>query len=151
MLSAAELVRTFADIVSKNGNLLLNLGPMADGTIPELQRERLLALGRWLEANGEAIFGTRPWSRAEGRTREGIRLRFTGKKDALYAILLEPPRPGAVTIESLIPGPGTTIHLLGQEGPLAWEPAGRDLAITWPGGLPDSPAYALRLAPPPRA
>lgn len=59
-LSVQELVHSFVDIVSKNGNLLLNVGPMADGTIPALQRERLEGLGTWLRVNSEAIYGTRP-------------------------------------------------------------------------------------------
>ncbi len=57
----AELVRLLADVVSKNGNLLLNIGPRADGTIPEGMQTRLLELGRWLKKNGEAIYGTEPW------------------------------------------------------------------------------------------
>jgi alpha-L-fucosidase len=55
------LVGDLMDIVSKNGALLLNIGPRADGTIPEEERDILLGIGRWLEVNGEAVFGTRPW------------------------------------------------------------------------------------------
>ena len=79
MLSAEALVKMFVDIVSKNGNLLLNIGPMADGTIPNLQMERLKGLGAWLAVNGEGIFGTRPWQISEGTTREVISLRFIKK------------------------------------------------------------------------
>jgi alpha-L-fucosidase len=61
-LSAKELVHSFVDIVSKNGNLLINVGPRADGSIPEIQAERLRALGAWLDVAGEAIYGTRPKS-----------------------------------------------------------------------------------------
>ncbi len=70
MIPVADLVRMFIDIVSKNGNLLLNVGPMADGTIPETQVSRLRGLGSWLQVNGEAIFGTRPWVRAEGQAED---------------------------------------------------------------------------------
>src|SRR6185503_4313076 len=83
-LSVDTLVRMFVDIVSKNGNLLLDIGPMADGTIPQLQRDRLVGLGTWLETNGEAIFDTRPWLRAEGTasaTSTTIPVRFTQKDD----------------------------------------------------------------------
>ena len=83
MIDATELVRMFVDIVSKNGNLLLNVGPMADGTIPEIQLSRLRALGAWLQVNGEAIFGTRPWVRAEGATEDGTAMRFTRRGDTL--------------------------------------------------------------------
>jgi alpha-L-fucosidase len=146
-LSVEKLVRSFVDIVSKNGNLLLNVGPMADGTIPELQRERLLGLGLWMEVNGEAIMGTRPWRRAEGRTREGIDVRFTRGGDALYAILLHKPRGTQIVIESLHATEGSSVTLLGDGHPLAWKQEGVHLAITLPDRLWDSPAYAVKLAP----
>jgi len=58
----SELVRLLVDVVSKNGNLLLNIGPKADGTIPEGMQKRLLALGSWLKKHGEAIYSTKPWN-----------------------------------------------------------------------------------------
>ncbi|WP_276256664.1 alpha-L-fucosidase [Halomontanus rarus] len=61
-LSGEELVELFVDCVSKNGNLLINVGPKADGTIPDLQREPIETLGEWLSDHGEAIYGTRPWT-----------------------------------------------------------------------------------------
>ncbi len=100
-LSVEELVESFVDIVSKNGNLLLNVGPKADGTIPEGQRTRLEGLGRWLDVNGEAIFGTRPWVTASAETTTGERVRFTSKGKALYLILLDTPKSNEVIIENL--------------------------------------------------
>lgn len=146
MISVAELIRSFVDVVSKNGNLLLNVGPMADGTIPEPQRERVLGLGRWLAVNGEAILDTRPWVRAEGHTAEGVPVRFTQRDGVLYAILLDTPAGDGVTIRSLRVGEGAIVHLLGHEGALRWVQAGPDLTIALPEGLPDSPAVAFRIA-----
>ncbi|MFX1451271.1 MAG: alpha-L-fucosidase [Promethearchaeota archaeon] len=144
-----ELIRMFIDIVSKNGNLLLNVGPMADGSIPEMQVQRLLGLGRWLEINGEAIFGTRPWVRAEGETDNGINIRFTQKKDSLYVILLDTPKSKKITIKSLIIDQKASIHLLGYNSILSWKQKGEHLEITFTKKLEVGPAYTLRIKPKP--
>src|SRR5699024_6318032 len=60
-LDGAALIRLLVDVVSKNGNLLINVGPRADGSVPALQSAALEQLGDWLAAHGEAIYGTRPW------------------------------------------------------------------------------------------
>src|SRR5665648_898593 len=132
MLSIDDLVRMFVDIISKNGNLLLNVGPMADGTIPDLQKERLEGLGAWLAVNAESVFGTRPWQVAEGETREGISVRFTQKPGILYAILLAMPGNAAITIKNLCAGPGMTAKLLGHESHLAWRQSDDGLTINLP-------------------
>lgn len=86
-LKSDELIHLLADIVSKNGNLLLNVGPMADGTIPAIQQECILGLGEWLNKNGDAIYGTKPWNKAAGETTNGIPIRYTTKHNNLYAII----------------------------------------------------------------
>src|SRR5438477_7561448 len=78
-ISSGELIHLLVDIVSKNGNLLLDVGPEADGTIPAVQMERLQALGNWMRVNGQAIYETHPWKRAEGASVQGIPVRFTQK------------------------------------------------------------------------
>jgi alpha-L-fucosidase len=149
MLAPAELIRSFVDIVSKNGNLLLNVGPTGDGTIPVEQRERLLALGSWLATNGAAIYGTRPWSRAEGRAADGTPMRFTQGDGALYATLLDTPPAQKLLIAGLWADTRMRAELLGNAAALAWEQTDAGLAITLP-DLPDAPAHSLRLHPAPR-
>ena len=90
---------------------------------------------------------TRPWRRAEGRTSEGIDVRFTRGGDALYAILLGKPQGAQVAIESLHAIEGGSVTLLGDGRPLAWKQEGEHLAITLPDRLWDAPAYAIKLAP----
>ena len=145
----AELIRLFVDIVSKNGNLLLNVGPRADGTIQAGQIARLRALGDWLAVNGDAIYGARPWQTAEGATDAAIPVRFTSKPDALYAILLGQPAPGPLLLHGLRAGPETTVSLLGNERPLPAEPRGNDISLILPERISPSPAHALRIVPPP--
>ena len=99
LLAEDELIHMFVDIVSKNGNLLLNVGPMADGAIPNNQAERLRGLGRWLDRNGAAIFDTRPWTRADGATTQGLDLRFTKADDTLYVTLLGTPAESEIAID----------------------------------------------------
>jgi len=148
-LSVSELVRLLVDIVSKNGNLLLNVGPKPGGAIPEVQVDRIKGVGAWLAVNGDAIYGTRPWKRAEGRTTEGLSVRFTSKTGSLFAILMETPRGPEVTIESLKAVDGMQVELLGQDAPLDWEHAGSGIKVRLPRQLPDAPAVCLKMTPGP--
>jgi alpha-L-fucosidase len=94
MLSVDQLVDFFVDVVSKNGNVLLNVGPRADGSVSELQTDRVLGLGEWLAANGDGIYGTRAWRVAEGVTADSARVRFT-QKNGRCTPSCSTGRPGA--------------------------------------------------------
>ena len=104
------------DIVSKNGNLLLNIGPKADGTIPREDTEILLEIGEWLSANGEAIYGSRVWRKygegptqvVEGQFSDGIKkeftsqdIRYTCKGTNVYAIVMKCSEDDSYLIPSL--------------------------------------------------
>jgi len=143
-----ELIRLLVDIVSKNGNLLLDVGPEADGTIPPVQMTRLRALGAWLQQNGEAIFGSQPWKRAVGETAEGIPVRFTRKDSAVYATLMDQPKTKIITLKSLSAKPGSQIYLLGNNKPVTWSQQGDDVRVDLPAALPGHYAYVLKIAAP---
>jgi alpha-L-fucosidase len=145
LLSLTALIHLFVDIVSKNGNLLLNIGPMADGTIPQNQRERLESFGAWLDVNGEAIFGTRPWVKAESQTTDGLGVRFTRQGEAVYASILGTPVSRKISITGLHADISTSVQLLGSAGVLHWQQEGDNLTITLPDELPDAPAHCLKL------
>ncbi len=88
MLSGSELITYLADTVSKNGNVLINVGPDSHGAIPQIQQAPLRELGHWMQINGEAIYNTRPWKRFSNNS--GRDLRYTESDDALYAIVTGP-------------------------------------------------------------
>ena len=149
LLSVEQLVHLFVDIVAKNGNLLLNVGPTGDGSIPWSQAERLLGLGGWLDVSGEAIFGTRPWLRASASTSDGQEVRFTRKADAVYAIVLGTPLRERIRISCLTVARDAKIELLGRRGQLSFTSAAEGLEVALPGPGAGSPALALRITPEP--
>jgi alpha-L-fucosidase len=143
-----KLIYLLVDIVSKNGNLLLDVGPESDGTIPPVQMSRLEALGAWLKQNGEAIYDTHPWTRAEGETAQGIPVRFTQTDSSLYAILLGEPKTGVVTIKDLKLSSGSPIYILGQNEPMHWVQRGEDVEVRLPSHLAGRYAYVLKMTNP---
>jgi len=147
-LPADEAIRLLIDIVSKNGNLLLNVGPCADGSIHELQRRCLLGLGAWLDVNGEAIHGTRPWTRAASTTRDGIPVRFAQKQTTLYAMLLETPRETEICIRDLRVAPAAQVRLLGGDSRLDWRQDGADLIVGLAAPLAGGAAHTFAISPP---
>ncbi len=134
-----------ADIVAKNGNLLLDVGPEPDGTIPPIQVDRLHELGVWLKQNGEAIFDTRPWIRATGKTADGIDVRFTTKDNALYAVLLGRPKGNTVTLLDVGASGHSRATMLGSEAGLGTLAQGNDLRVNLPPELPGDYAWVIRL------
>jgi alpha-L-fucosidase len=148
-LSAAALVHLLVDVVSKNGNLLIGVGPLPDGSIPELQRARLTALGAWLDVHGEAVFATRPWRRAEDETGDGRPVRYTRGGDSVFASVLAPARPGELTLPLRLAA-GATLRQLGAAEPLRWRAVAAGCTISLSADTPGSePAHVFRITPEP--
>jgi alpha-L-fucosidase len=162
--SPEVVIHQLADVVSKNGNLLMNVGPRPDGTIPEGAANTLLAVGAWLQVNGDAIYGTRPWRvYGEGPTKfesgsfhdtdskpyTAEDYRFTTKDDALYAIELGWPKSGEAIIRALASGVGTrevaSVDLLGSPDHLAFAQQPDGLHIHVPAEPGGKYAYAYRI------
>lgn len=162
---AEEIIREFADIVSKNGCLLLNVGPRHDGTIPDEAKKTLLDIGRWLDVNGEAIYASRPWKtygegptklaagsfaekRMKGFTAEDVR--FTQKSSAVYAIAMG-WADRQFTIKSLgsaaatSPGKISRVELLGSDEELTWKQQADALVIQTPKQKPCDIAYVFKV------
>jgi alpha-L-fucosidase len=162
--SAEFVVHQLIDIVSKNGNLLMNIGPRSDGTIPDDIQQVLLDVGAWLNVNGEAIYGTRPWrTYGEGPTKVAIGsfhdtdtthytpedFRFTTKSEVLYAIGLSWPPRGEAVIHSLVSTAGSeqvqSVALLGSDAKVQFEQLSDGLHVHLPAQPSSRYGYALRV------
>ena len=163
--TAASVIHDLVDIVSKNGNLLLNVGPRADGTIPEGAIQPLLETGKWLEVNGQAIYGTRHWTVfGEGPTGspKGFHekaqdtytakdIRFTTKDNVLYAICLGRPE-GELVITSM--GARSQVQadkiaavtMLGCDGSLEWSQEEAGLKVKTARLKPCDHAVTIKIA-----
>jgi alpha-L-fucosidase len=142
--SLETLVHSFIDTVAKNGNLLLNVGPRGkDAQIPAPQIARLRGFGNWLRANSEGIYGTRPWTRAQGQTTDGLGVRFAAKDGGLYIHLLATPKTGDILIEgSDLPAATRATHLASGSA-VACERTNEGLRIILSGPLAPAPAHGF--------
>jgi alpha-L-fucosidase len=169
--TADSLIQQLVDTVSKNGNLLLNVGPKSDGTIPDEARTILLQIGAWLKVNGEAIYASRPFTVfGEGSTSRRPRdptakgsdiqtftahdIRFTTSHDGriLYATALGWPSDGSLLIHTLyrgnpyLPLPVCRVQLLGSPGDIEFAPQPDGLRLTLPIAAPShEAAYVFRI------
>lgn len=159
------IVTNFVDIVSKNGCLLLNIGPRPDGTIPDEEAEMLRSIGRWLKTNGEAIYGSRPWKiygegpteTVEGHLSEQRNkpmgaedFRYTVQGDQLYVTALgladEYRIKTAGASSEHLDGEITGVELLGYDGEIEWRQDDDALVIQSPGPNVGEYAYVFKLS-----
>ena len=155
--TAAGILRDLVDIVSKNGTLLLNVGPRADGRITTEEETVLREIGGWLKVNGESIYGARTWRKAtegptqveEGQFTDGKDKAFTSedfrfviKGSQLYATCLDWPGSGQVVIRSLAEADAARlpvfhgiirdVRILGEQKPVKWSRDGEGLRVDAP-------------------
>ncbi|MDR1525093.1 MAG: alpha-L-fucosidase [Tannerella sp.] len=160
-----QIVHDLIDIVSKNGNLLLNIGPRADGTITDEQKDILRSIGKWLKVNGDAIYGTRCWKKSGEGDAEPTKgsftdnrataytardIRFTVKGNDLYVIVLNWDDAG-VFVKSLDKAAvsGTKIinvSLLGSGEEIKWKQTDEGLILSFPKNRPCEYAYSFKIS-----
>jgi alpha-L-fucosidase len=139
---ADELIDLLVDVVGRGGNLLLNVGPNADGTIPAEQASRLLSIGWWLRRNGDAVHGTRPLPGAEGRP-----VRWTTDGRAAYAVVDGAPATEAIDLPGTAIADGAVVEQVGRPQPLLWSAGDAGVRVTLPFVPAPEPALALRVHP----
>ena len=154
------VIQMLVDIVSKNGNLLLNVVQRPDGSLDPEVEQMLADLAAWNAIHGEAIYGTRPWlvygeghvKTKGGNFKEDFKytaqdIRFTTKGDALYAIALGWPADNRLVVRSLAPaaGPISSVGLLGYNGKLSWQQTVEGLIVTLPAEKPSPYTVGLKI------
>lgn len=159
--SEKYIINNLIDIVSKNGVLLLNVGPKPDGTLTEQETNVLLSVGAWLEVNGEAIYATRPWktfgegptqvaggsfSDAKDKPFTAEDIRYTSKAGTVYAIALDQPvRPLRCTKLATDAGIIQSVEMVGSTEPIVWKQDAKGLTIQPSRNYPASHAVAYRV------
>jgi len=170
--TSLQVVQMLIDIVSKNGNLMLNIPVKGDGTIDSDETAIVEGIGKWMEPNGEAIFATRPWQTygegpstviAGARSRFGgsvdVRaytaqdVRYTCKGETVYAFVMGWPADGKVALASLAAGSAKfpkqvgKVELLGSKAPVTFTRDEKALTVNLPAEKPNDYAYAMKIVP----
>lgn len=145
IVTTTELVRMLVDVVSKNGNLLIGIGPDEKGVIPEEQQRPMRGLAEWMKINGKAIKGSRPWDAAATTTDEGGQVRFVQNAGRVYMFLLDPPGKRTINIKGLAADSVKSILLIGIDAKVAVGSDGGDMAITLPKEVPLESVLTLDL------
>lgn len=149
IVDARTVITRLIENVSRNGALLLNISPKADGTIPDDQQKLLLEIGRWLDVNGEGIYGTRPWIEFGEGERDAAQFCFSAKKNVIFAYALGGVANNSASIVSLSDkGPRTkvtSVELLGREGKLKFTQRSDALVIELPQKIDRSLPFGFRI------
>ena len=131
-MNATTLVTTLVDMISRNGSLLLNIGPKSDGTLPQVEIDNLREAGKWIKTHEEAIFNTTYWFWKAEVKGNATNVRFTQTGDAFYILSLQKPADEKLVVEApILILKGDTMSLVGSEDGknLAWEVAQEVLTI----------------------
>jgi alpha-L-fucosidase len=149
--TSEQLIKLLVSTVAAGGNLLLDIGPAADGTIPVIMQQRLMEIGRWLKINGEAIYGTRAFIKSKKdeqiNPETNKNIFFTQKNNDLYIICLDWPKK-EIVLKGINDTNNAKVVLLGTDKKVSIKKSGKDLYITAPVLSPDDNqlAYVFRVS-----